>query len=471
MLSNWKVILLSCSFVFSFTANTIAQSVANPTAGNGGEYPMRKNNASNPCITPEQYRDLEKRISENTRLPKGDNTPAKRTTSSTLFTWPLATAAGFSDCGYYLISNYVDQDPTSGIRDYNCGAVSYDGHKGTDIAIGPYPFYKMDNNQVTVVAAAAGTIIDKQDGFFDRNCAMGSAQANYIIIQHADGSCALYWHMKKFSLTTKIVGQTVIAGEFLGVVASSGSSTGPHLHFEVWNGTTSATLNDPYSGSCNILNPSTWWVSQKAYTEPAVLKMQVNNIAPVLPGCDTTETSNEDSCFASAAAARFYFYIRDETAGMTANLRIINPSGTTFTSWIHNSTLSYKLSYWYWTKTLPTAPGIYTFETVYNGITCTKKFKVNCGALSTPTLEGPGQIEVYPNPVNSSLNITMDGVEDEHYQLTLTNTIGQTLLTDNVTAVNNACQKSVSMSTLPSGIYFLTIQSGKTRITKKIVKE
>jgi len=38
---------------------------------------------------------------------------------------------------------------------------TYDGHHGTDIAIWPYSFYKMDNNQIEVIAAAAGTITQK----------------------------------------------------------------------------------------------------------------------------------------------------------------------------------------------------------------------------------------------------------------------------------------------------------------------
>jgi murein DD-endopeptidase MepM/ murein hydrolase activator NlpD len=81
----------------------------------------------------------------------------------------------------------------------------------------------MDNNLVEVIAAAPGTILAVHDGEFDRNCTSNSLTANYIMIQHADGSQALYWHMKNVSVTTKTVGQTVTAGEHLGVVGSSGS--------------------------------------------------------------------------------------------------------------------------------------------------------------------------------------------------------------------------------------------------------
>ena len=33
------------------------------------------------------------------------------------------------------IQNYVDQDPGPGARDYTCGRLTYDGHKGIDFRL------------------------------------------------------------------------------------------------------------------------------------------------------------------------------------------------------------------------------------------------------------------------------------------------------------------------------------------------
>ena len=246
----------------------------------GKSISFQRNTALNPCITVEQYKVIEKQCADNVRA-LGLNINAVQKTATTSFSWPLRMANGLNDCGYYYLANYVDQDTTSpGIKDWNCGTVTYDGHRGDDIAALPYPFYKMDNNQLEVIAAAPGTIVNKVDGNFDKNCAGNNLTANYIIVKHADNSYALYWHMKKNSLTAKVVGQTVALGEYLGVVGSSGSSTSPHLHFEVWSGSTSNTLKEAYSGPCNALNATSWWANQKPYTEPAIIKTQVNLVAP-----------------------------------------------------------------------------------------------------------------------------------------------------------------------------------------------
>ena len=71
------------------------------------------------------------------------------------------------------------------------------------------------------------------------------------------------------SVTTKPIGALVEQGELLGVVASSGCSGGPHLHFEVYDDTDQ--LIDPYDGACNGTNPGeTWWASQRPYYDSAV---------------------------------------------------------------------------------------------------------------------------------------------------------------------------------------------------------
>ena len=363
----------------------------------GGEYIYEKNDAAHPCISAAEYQLMEAEISRNNLLLNIHNGQQQRE-MATLLNWPVKAASGFNDCGFHFIGAFVDQNTAaSAIKDFNCGSNTYDGHKGTDISVFPYGFYKMDNNQVEVVAAAAGTIIAKSDGNFDRNCTANNLTANYVIIQHADGSQALYWHMKKNFVTTKIVGQTVATGEYLGIVGSSGSSSGPHLHFEVWSGATSASRQDPYSGTCNTLNANSLWTSQKPAVDPAILKVSTNTTDLVMPGCPTTETSNESTSFnipfqgasLPPGYAKFYIFLRDATVGSTIDVKILNPNGSTFNSWTYSPTTFYKASYWGWSKLLPTTPGTYKFQATYNGNTCVQNFDIVSSATATITPSGP----------------------------------------------------------------------------------
>jgi len=373
-----------------------AQNNTDASIPSGGEYIYEKNDAAHPCISAQEYQLLDAEIAQNNLLLHLNDGQQNRIIT-TLFSWPIKAAAGFTDCGFHFIGAFVDQNTAAtSIQDFNCGSNTYDGHKGTDIAVFPYGFYKMDNNQVEVVAAAAGTIIAKSDGNFDRNCSSNNLTANYIIIQHADGSEALYWHMKKNSVTAKSVGQTVVTGEYLGVVGSSGSSSGPHLHFEVWSGSTNATRQDPYSGTCNILNANSWWVAQKPAIDPAVLKVSTNTTDLVMSACPATEIPNESTSFTipfqgaglPAGYAKFYIFLRDATIGSTIDLKILNPNGTTFNSWTYSPTTFYKASYWGWSKLLPTTAGTYKFQATYNGITCTQNFDIVTSATATITPSG-----------------------------------------------------------------------------------
>lgn len=53
---------------------------------------------------------------------------------------------------------------------------------------------------------------------------------NHIVIQHEDGSTALYAHQQRFAVKT---GDNVSQSQVIGYVGSTGNSTGAHLHIEI----------------------------------------------------------------------------------------------------------------------------------------------------------------------------------------------------------------------------------------------
>ncbi|EOH86309.1 glucosaminidase domain-containing protein [Enterococcus pallens] len=53
---------------------------------------------------------------------------------------------------------------------------------------------------------------------------------NYVLLQHDDGSTALYAHQQQYTVKS---GETVSQGQTIGYVGSTGNSTGSHLHLEV----------------------------------------------------------------------------------------------------------------------------------------------------------------------------------------------------------------------------------------------
>ncbi len=95
-----------------------------------------------------------------------------------------------------------------------------EGHRGQDFgAPAGTPIY----------AAAAGTVVraGPADGF-----------GQWIVIDHQiDGQLVstVYGHMWPDDLGV-VEGEQVVAGQPIGRVGSNGQSTGPHLHFEVWEG-------------------------------------------------------------------------------------------------------------------------------------------------------------------------------------------------------------------------------------------
>ncbi len=153
--------------------------------------------------------------------------------------------------------NYGFDHAGGGCTDYACGGACYDGHTGSDFGT-PYG--------TTVLAAATGTVSATNDGCedygsFGNTC--GGRCGNYVQLRHDDGSVSIYCHMRRGSLRVGN-GQRVSCGQALGESASSGSSTGPHLHFGHRSPGAGAS-SDPFAGACS--RATTLWVEQRSYRE------------------------------------------------------------------------------------------------------------------------------------------------------------------------------------------------------------
>ncbi len=184
---------------------------------------------------------------------------------------------------------------------YFPGLLCYDNHEGTDFSlIGG--FWKQDDKSVWAVAAAKGVVMAKTESNFDRCqadlnpldcsesvcttvlgqeicspcapnanfgqpfCQQGdeapdydSLPANYVKLCHSDGTVTRYYHLMKDEVEVS-VGDEVECGDRLGLIASSGRSSAPHLHFDVkLAGAGSGEWTDPFdagSGQSLWVQPS-----------------------------------------------------------------------------------------------------------------------------------------------------------------------------------------------------------------------
>jgi hypothetical protein len=158
---------------------------------------------------------------------------------------PIDCAPGV-DC---WVLRYVDHDPGPGVRDYICGSLTGDGHKGTDIGIRDLAAMAAG---VEVRAAAAGVVDATRDGVADVSINEVGPQAiagrecgNGIRLAHGDGWTTWYCHLRRGSLMVR-EGDRVEAGQPLALVGLSGETSFPHLHFDVRQGERAV---DPFVGA------------------------------------------------------------------------------------------------------------------------------------------------------------------------------------------------------------------------------
>jgi murein DD-endopeptidase MepM/ murein hydrolase activator NlpD len=134
-------------------------------------------------------------------IPEGEFAAPKSITTSYS---RVVRSSGPSYDGYY-IKPVAGGKKTQGIHGYN--AVDIGGPIGT-----------------AVLAAASGDVIIVKNGGWN------GGYGNYVVLRHGNGTQTLYAHN---SSNIVYPGQSVVQGQVIGYIGSSGRSTGPHVHFEV----------------------------------------------------------------------------------------------------------------------------------------------------------------------------------------------------------------------------------------------
>lgn len=134
---------------------------------------------------------------------------------------------------YPIKANKLSVTSKFGPRTYTYqGKKVSDYHKGIDLIANP------NNRNEEILAFADGVVtgVQKTGAQYGTGC--------YVRIKHSNGYYTLYYHLKSGSIVVN-KGDSVKAGQKLGIIGTTGQSTGVHLHFQIDKGGSSSAIN-PY---------------------------------------------------------------------------------------------------------------------------------------------------------------------------------------------------------------------------------
>lgn len=139
-----------------------------------------------------------------------------------------SSGGGVTGSGSFVfpVASYVYISSRFGMRVHPITG-EYKSHTGMDIA---------SNQGTAVYACDSGTVV---------LAAWNGGYGNCIMIDHGNGYKTLYGHLSVISVSD---GQSVSKGQTIGQVGSTGNSTGPHLHLEVYKNGSRIDPEQFYSG-------------------------------------------------------------------------------------------------------------------------------------------------------------------------------------------------------------------------------
>jgi len=109
---------------------------------------------------------------------------------------------------------------------------------------------------------------------------------------------------------------------------------------------------------------------------------------------------------------------------------------------------------------------VYNYNVAKATIGATLYFS-QANTLSSPKNESDFNVSFFPNPSKDTLNINMGSLTEREYTFSIINNEGKEVL--NFPVSNAKLIESVSISSLPKGIYLGVLKTSNKRVTKKII--
>lgn len=271
--------------------------------------------------------------------------------------WPVEGAPFAANA----FTNYVDVDPTAGVRDFAGGPFSYSGHDAWDV--GPGSFAAQDEG-IDILAAADGVVVDLRDGEFDRHDAWltPAPGANYVVVDHGQGWTTVYWHLRRDSLQVEI-GENVIAGQRLGLMGSSGRSDGTHLHFGLRR---HGFAVEPMFDQAGYLHESIPYIGDSKV-------LMHSGVTNDFPNLHIRERPSDVEIFRQRPQQRVFVwgYFSGLLPGDELAYRWRRPDGSVYVETRTTVAATYAQSWYYWWRSLPAEPdlGEWTVDFLANGET------------------------------------------------------------------------------------------------------
>jgi len=92
-------------------------------------------------------------------------------------------------------------------------------------------------------------------------------------------------------------------------------------------------------------------------------------------------------------------------------------------------------------------------------------------ATATPDIKNNNYISVSPNPFTTTLSISLQKENLQQADFTITNIIGQPVYTKHESNLSSTYTKTLDLSYLPAGVYFLEVIAGGERSVRQLIKQ